>query len=499
MFLQSRSLDRWQTFAFRGAARLAFAACLVAFLGGAPAVTLAGPCDVYASGGTPCVAAHSTTRALYSSYSGSLYQVRRWSDSTTKDIGVLSAGGRANAATQDSFCSGTYCSISKIYDQSGHGNHLTVAPGGGANPAHDYEANAAALPLTVGGNKVYGVYVSAGVGYRNNATSSIPKGSASEGTYAVFSGTHVNDRCCFDYGNAETNNLDNGNGHMDAVYFGRLAWFSTSGSGPWVMADLENGLFLGGNGSNSNNTGRSSTYVTAMTKQDATTYSIRDGNAQSGSLKTDYAGALPTTSGYVPFHKEGGIILGIGGDNSNGSVGSFYEGAIVSGKPSDGTEASVQANIVAAGYGNPSTSFPVVGTAYRITNVTSGKVLDAVNCGTANGTLVDQWSSLGNTCQQWRFSSAGTGVYTITNVNSGKVLDAMNCGLADGTTVDLWSNLGNNCQKWAVIPGGNGKYMLVVENSGMVLDDKNCGTANGTSADLWQWLDNTCQLWTIAP
>ena len=24
-----------------------------------------GPCDLYAAGGTPCVAAHSTTRALY--------------------------------------------------------------------------------------------------------------------------------------------------------------------------------------------------------------------------------------------------------------------------------------------------------------------------------------------------------------------------------------------------------------------------------------------------
>ncbi|MEW1838902.1 arabinofuranosidase catalytic domain-containing protein, partial [Nonomuraea angiospora] len=38
------------------------------------------PCDIYASGGTPCVAAHSTTRALYASYNGSLYQVRRSSD-----------------------------------------------------------------------------------------------------------------------------------------------------------------------------------------------------------------------------------------------------------------------------------------------------------------------------------------------------------------------------------------------------------------------------------
>ena len=36
-----------------------------------------GPCDIYAAGGTPCVAAHSTVRALYGSYNGTLYQVRR--------------------------------------------------------------------------------------------------------------------------------------------------------------------------------------------------------------------------------------------------------------------------------------------------------------------------------------------------------------------------------------------------------------------------------------
>ncbi|WP_324606178.1 arabinofuranosidase catalytic domain-containing protein, partial [Streptomyces griseus] len=32
-----------------------------------------GPCDIYAAGGTPCVAAHSTTRALYGAYNGPLY------------------------------------------------------------------------------------------------------------------------------------------------------------------------------------------------------------------------------------------------------------------------------------------------------------------------------------------------------------------------------------------------------------------------------------------
>jgi len=172
----------------------------------------------------------------------------------------------------------------------------------------------------------------------------------------VASGTHFNSGCCFDYGNAETNNLDNGNGHMGAVYFGTLCWFGfvvpgqCVGSGPWVMADLENGLFAGANGTNTNNTGRNSAFVTGMIKMNSTTYAIRDGNANSGGLKTDYNGPLPTTSGYTPLHLEGAIILGIGGDNSKGSAGSFFEGVMTSGVPSDATENSVQANIVSVGY-----------------------------------------------------------------------------------------------------------------------------------------------------
>ena len=45
------------------------------------------------------------------------------------------------------------------------------------------------------------------------------------------------------------------------------------------------------------------------------------------------------------------IILGIGGDNSGGGVGSFYEGAITAGYSSDATDDLIQADIVAAGYG----------------------------------------------------------------------------------------------------------------------------------------------------
>ncbi|MEZ0067090.1 hypothetical protein ABIA32_003103 [Streptacidiphilus sp. MAP12-20] len=316
------------------------------------------PCDIYAAGGTPCVAAHSTTRALYGAYNGPLYQVRRASDSTTRDIGVLSAGGFANAAAQDSFCASTSCVVTVIYDQSGRGNNLTQAPAGGAAGGPDTLANANAAPITVGGHAAYGVYVAPGTGYRDDNTSGVATGDQPEGMYAILDGNHYGGACCFDYGNAETSNTDTGNGHMEAIYFGNSkVWGSGTGNGPWVMADQENGLFSGVNaGYNANDPTVSDRFLTAMVKGGPNQWAIRAGNAQSGSLSTYYSGVRPNVSGYNPMHKEGAIILGIGGDNSKSSAGTFYEGVMTSGYPSDATENAVQANITAVGYNTSSSS-----------------------------------------------------------------------------------------------------------------------------------------------
>ncbi|KAI4674810.1 uncharacterized protein J4E84_010416 [Alternaria hordeiaustralica] len=341
----------------------------------------AGPCDIYASGNTPCIAAHSTTRALYNAFSGSLYQIKRGSDGATTNVAPLSAGGVANAATQDKFCANTTCLITIIYDQSGRGNHLTQAPPGGFNgpEANGYDnlAGAIGAPVTLNGKKAYGVFVSPGTGYRNNKVSGSATGDAAEGMYAVLDGTHFNDACCFDYGNAETNNLDTGNGHMEAIYFGtNTIWGTGAGSGPWLMADLENGLFSGmspkNNPADPTLTDR---FLTTVLKGGANKWALRGGNAVSGGLSTYYNGARPSASGYNPMSKEGAIILGIGGDNSNGAQGTFYEGVMTSGYPTDATENAVQANIVAAKYATTSlTSGPAytVGSSISFRATTAG-------------------------------------------------------------------------------------------------------------------------------
>jgi hypothetical protein len=322
------------------------------------------PCDIYATGNTPCVAAHSTTRALYSAYNGALYQVRRASDKATKDVPVLAAGGFVDASVQDTFCNGTTCTISIIYDQSPNKNDLVKSGVAHWLPNGGTEANAANGKITLSGHAAHGIYVtgySGNVAYRNNATKGVAKADQPEAMYMVVDGKRFSNQCCFDYGNAETTGVDDGNGTMEAVYWGSdTTWGGTGqGSGPWVAADLENGMFKGDKGgwqSQAINTPSAksviASYATAMLKgPSGNHFTLKAGDAQSGTLVTMWDGVRPSP-GYSPKKLEGAIILGTGGDGSNGGTGTFFEGAMTSGNPSDSVDALIQANIIAAGYGH---------------------------------------------------------------------------------------------------------------------------------------------------
>lgn len=315
------------------------------------------PCDIFAAGGTPCVAAHSVVRALYSSFNGALYQVNRTADGALLDIKVLSPGGFADAAAQDAFCGSALgspalpplnttvnisplaspalsfrhcdaqgfvtrtdgdadhefvivaaldgtadavsfrsvnfpewfvapvstaepgrlgvvrapapldaswtatpaagsgvtlslrsrggamavgsnltgscaanyappaasvylegdaaratvwrvapatpgpppprCAIAAVYDQSPRGNHLTVAPAGGAVNRPDSPVDAEGLRVSVGGHAVWAAYFQGGQGYRRDATSGVATGNEEETLFMVTSGTVFNAGCCF--------------------------------------------------------------------------------------------------------------------------------------------------------------------------------------------------------------------------------------------------------------------------------------------------------------
>ncbi len=78
------------------------------------------------------------------------------------------------------------------------------------------------------------------------------------------------------------------------------------------------------------------------------------GDAQKGTLSVMFDGPR-VNSTYDPMRKQGAILLGNGGDNSVGSQGTFYEGAMTAAGtfPTNATDQLVQANVVATRYDVP--------------------------------------------------------------------------------------------------------------------------------------------------
>jgi hypothetical protein len=448
---------------------------------------------VYAAAGTPCIAAHSTIRALFASYNGPLYQIQRASDNQYLNISVQSAGGYANATPQVSFCANTTCTITKLYDQTSNHNDMPISWGGywkgpGANGA-DVGANAMALPVTVAGHQVYGVKVTPGVGYRIDNAKGAATGSQPEGIYMVTSSNYVNGQCCFDYGSGETSHTDTGNATMNALYWGTACWFGTwannpcVGTGPWVEADLENGMYHTNTGSNKdpNNPGVHDAFVSAFEKNNGTSnFTLKYGNAQTGGLTTPYSGPLP--NGYSPMKLQNSLLLGTGGDNSVGGEGEFFEGAITAGYPTDTAENTVQGSIVAAGYGSGGSS----GSTGVLRGVGSNRCLDVPGSATTNGTLLEIWDCNGGTNQQWTSLSNGE-----LQVYGNKCLDVPNHATAAGTRVEIWDCNGGANQQWTLNADGT----VVGVESGLCLDVTGAGTANGTAVEIWTCNGGSNQKW----
>lgn len=313
--------------------------------GALPPNTATPPCKVLADAGHECVSAHSSVRVIVPGYTGPLYQV----DTGSATLDINSVDGYADAAAQDAFCGTGGCTISIVYDQSGYGNHLTRAPRGSAKATPGNPVPAHALPVKINGRSVYGMLFKPGQGYRaacndcpypEQFPSGVPVGDAPQTQYMVSSQHDLINGCCFDYGNAEVTANNDGNGTMEAVYLGQgVIWGSGTGPGPWVMADLENGLYPGwengGFNNISTNTSLEYDFVTAVVVGDTADknggkgrFALYGGDATAPTIKEMYDGIRPEKPGYVPMQKQGSVILGIGGDNSDGDGGRFYEGVI---------------------------------------------------------------------------------------------------------------------------------------------------------------------------
>ena len=101
--------------------------------------------------------------------------------------------------------------------------------------------------------------------------------------------------------------------------------------------------------------------------------------------------------------------------------------------------------------------------------------------------------------QEWAFVREGDGVYRIRNRASGKLIDLMMTGTANGTWLHLWEDVGGTSQMWTVEPTPAGTVRLRSHwAGGKCIDTVGMGTAEGAILQIWQETPGDDQLWTIA-
>ena len=101
--------------------------------------------------------------------------------------------------------------------------------------------------------------------------------------------------------------------------------------------------------------------------------------------------------------------------------------------------------------------------------------------------------------QEWAFVREGDGVYRIRNRASGKLIDLMMTGTANGTWLHLWEDVGGTSQMWKMEPTPAGTVRLrSMWAAGKCIDTVGLGTADGAVLQIWQETAGEDQLWTIS-
>ncbi|ADJ43110.1 hypothetical protein AMES_1288 [Amycolatopsis mediterranei S699] len=116
---------------------------------------------------------------------------------------------------------------------------------------------------------------------------------------------------------------------------------------------------------------------------------------------------------------------------------------------------------------------------YAVTNKASGKCVDARAAGSANGTVIQQYTCNGTAAQQYQFAPTSGGYDRINNrTNPAEVIDVTDVSTADNAGLQLWSYSGGGNQQWQPVSEGGGYYHFVARHSGKCLTVPGSSTAD---------------------
>ena len=116
-----------------------------------------------------------------------------------------------------------------------------------------------------------------------------------------------------------------------------------------------------------------------------------------------------------------------------------------------------------------------------------GKCLDDTGNSSANGDMVQMWTSNGGAAQNWTYAEDGT------LRTHGKCLDVIGDSTSSGTGVQIWSCTGAANQQW--VPSSNAQ--LVNPVSGHCLTDPGGSTVNGTKLQIDNCGTGSRDEWTV--
>jgi len=438
-------------------------------------IAYAGPCDVFASNGTSCVAAYSMTRKMLAAWGGAAFQVTRASDSTTQDIGFL-ASGAVNRSTEATFCAATTCTVTLLYDQTGNGNNLPT--GAAAIPASPTIAAAPYAEITTAGSTFPVLKTASGQAYRRRtSTTAIPTGGSAVTVYEVANNS-VSAALGGAFSENESTVHDDGAGTMFGISYSTLQ--VPTGSPAQYGLEHENGDILIDSYQPPN-----FTLIVKKAAGTATTTAVEleMGDATTGGLRTLYAGPGELAAAW---NLEGGLSAGEGGDASATPFAGF-EFAVLAGETSDAADAAAQANIAAfygvnrPAYQGPldiasgATAFysPQCGSAALATGTTKTiQYENLVTAGTQDGDCLANGAFDAVTAQTFGpvdavflgYSVSGT--MTVTSVVSGTI--HVNDQLFGGGATYLGS--GNQAMPFSFVTalgtgtGGTGTYTIINNN-----------------------------------
>lgn len=132
---------------------------------------------------------------------------------------------------------------------------------------------------------------------------------------------------------------------------------------------------------------------------------------------------------------------------------------------------------------------------FALVNGSSGKRLEVLAAGTADGDPIGQWGDTGHPTQLWDLLPEA-GDVVLVNVNSGKLLEIPDAQTADGVDAVQWGLTGHATQRWSAALEGP-RWTFTNANSGKLLEIDGCSAADGAVAQQWGPTGATCQTWQL--